>query len=307
VKKIYQNFDGLDITFQGSFPKEVLEQLSQAKERAQVDIEKVSAKLGEKQISVLVDPCGIPRFSFVFSTGFDGDRWFVSNSSKSDGWNIRVSVSSAGLAMHGYWAVKGRIIQFLKDVNATGLAQIDLETGKTVSFPKEKISRFDYCFDFWTLDDFKIDPECIVAHSRSSRNFYGEDSKIDFHVGAKGKVLNSFRIGTMPNRQVGLYNKSEEIKSSSKSYWKDIWLHSLKEQSLRDVDLNQGTIWRVEVRAGKDELDKWNLRSFSDLENMTPDIVVSTLKAIRYVIPNQDSNSARWPIAGFWREVTCPP
>ncbi len=307
MKLIYQNFDGLDMSFQGAISQPILMQLEQAKKEAQQSRSEVYCELGEGKLPVMVSESGMSGgYAYRFDTGIDGEVWAVSNSQKSDGWNIRVSAKSLNLALKGYHGVKEQIINTLKALNATGESSLDPDTGKVINFPKERISRFDYCFDFLTYDSFEPDPKCIVAHARSSRQFIGS------HVAARGQLVESARIGEMPNRQVGIYNKSKEMVAHNKRYWIDIWrgyrgaidkntIDEAIAYSTIDTPIGIGTVWRIEVRAGKGELDKWNCKRFDEFETIAGDIVVSILGAIKYVTPNEDTNTARWPIVGFWQ------
>lgn len=294
----YHGFDGLDIAFQGAFPEYVLEQLKTAKSEAQAQKQEITCRLGKSDTPVKVAETGAKGgYNYRFDTGIDGMIFFIAHSIDSKRWNIRISVHSLCLALHGYNGTKEKIIFFLKEWEATGPATRDRETGKTVSFPLESVGRIDYCFDFWTDSNFIISPECISAHSRSIRKFNGKD----YSCGAKGKEIESVTIGRMPNRQATIYNKTKEIKASSKPYWNDIWKDHIGDK-LNGRNFKGGTVWRVEVRAGKAELDQWNLRRFDDLESMAGDIIKGILGSIRYVTPNHDKNPARWPIAKFWQD-----
>jgi hypothetical protein len=138
---IYQNFDGLDVSFQGAFPQSILEQLEAGKKEAQRQRKSVLIRLGEKQIPVLVAETGAKGgFSYRFDTGLDGEVWFAANSTKSDHWGIRVSVKSLCVALRGYYGVKKKILTLLGDLSAIGPSQTDPNTGKVVSFPKESVT-----------------------------------------------------------------------------------------------------------------------------------------------------------------------
>ena len=111
-----------------------------------------------------------------------------------------------------------------------------------------------------------------------------------------GQTARYFRIGSMPNRQVVLYDKISDITEKRKSYWWDFW--GIKKSEFK------GQIWRVEARAGKKELNHWNLRRFSDFEKMIGDVFSSILQDIKYTIPSEtDKNISRWPLADFWQEA----
>ncbi len=281
-KTLYKNFDGLDVSFQGAVPIAIREQLAIAKEEAQKERGEVLIKLGKHKLPVMVaETGGRGGYAYRFDTGNDGIICFIADSSKTKMWNIRLSVKSLTLAIHGYHKVKEMILDTLAKLEAIGP-----EGG----LPKETISRFDFCVDY-ILENFTIDPNCIVAHSNAKRSF-----NVEAYNG-KGKVIESVRIGTMPNRQVAIYNKSKEIASSKKSYWWDLW--NIKKHDLQEHQ----TIWRVEIRAGKEELKKWNIRSFTDFESMAGDVVRSIVSNIRYVEPNQDSNQARWPDSVLWQQT----
>ena len=378
MELIYKNFDGLDISFQGALSEDVLETLADGKREAQQMRKDVYRELGPEKIPVMVAETGMRGgYAYRFDTGPDGEIWAIGHSTKSDSWNIRVSVKSLNLALRGYQAVKDKILALLEALGATGPPQREEVTGAVKNFPQERISRFDVCFDFLALSAFEPDPKRFVAHSRSNRHYNGTDNGVRTYTGAKGKVIESARIGEMPNRQVCLYNKSREVEAHNKRYWHDIWreaigaIYSVEEYSscsiaspsiedatidndtIEDVTiendtigdssigsspiesasiqrqsykspyksaykdendnlykqgteklLEEGTVWRLEARAGKEELNTWNLRTFEDFEAKAGDVIESILYAIRYVEPNgEDSNPARWPLAGFWQSA----
>ena len=83
-----------------------------------------------------------------------------------------------------------------------------------------------------------------------------------------------------------------------KDYWWDIW--GIKKSEFK------GQIWRIEARAGKKELNKWNLRRFADFEKMAGDVISGILKDIKYTIPSDtDKNITRWALAPFWQVPPC--
>lgn len=63
-------------------------------------------------------------------------------------------------------------------------------------------------------------------------------------------------------------------------------------------------MWRVEVRAGKRELQRWNIRTFSDVEAASGDVIRTALDEIRYVAPSQgDSNVTRQRLDPLWETM----
>lgn len=289
-KLIHNNFDALDVSFQGAFTMRILDQLEEAKERAQQEHGEVVVEIGDNNTPIMIAESGSKGgYRYRFNTGHDGEIWFVKRNNRIDQWNIRVSVSSLALNLYGYEGVKERL---LNKLNKWGVKGEPREGSNT---PLERISRFDYCFDFIIDQEFEPIPSHFVAHHRVKKHVYGEDGLKTYHS-LTGDKINTVRLGEMPGRQVVLYNKTKELNSSGKKYWWDIW--DIDRQSLKQ---SFKEIWRVEIRAGKDELNKWNLRVFKDFEDKAGDVVAEILKAMRYTeLLKDDANRSRWPMHPIW-------
>ena len=91
---------------------------------------------------------------------------------------------------------------------------------------------------------------------------YGEHGVLSTYSSSNGEAINTIRIGEMPERQAVIYNKTKEITASSKRFWWEIW-------GIDQKPFKEGfkQIWRIEVRAGKDELNKWGLKRFKNFED----------------------------------------
>jgi hypothetical protein len=283
MKLIHQGFDSFYVTFQGIFPEHIRRQLEIAKKQAQDENKEVLIFLGDKKIPVHVFESGLSGgFAFRFSTGPDRENWAIADNNKSQKWNIRVQVTSLSLMLYGYEIAKNNILEFLKQIEAQGI----LENFGLL----ERISRFDYCFDFES-DDFAINPKCIVAHSRMKRHFIGGEELI-----SRNKNIEYVRIGNMPGRSIVFYNKRKEVILKRKEEYWGIW-------GIEKEGFNK-EIWRVEIRAGKDELNSFNLRTFEDFEKKAGDVLLNIANSIRYVkLNNQDKNVARWKNKEFWDDL----
>lgn len=294
MKLIYQNFDGLDMSFQGALPDAILDELREAKEEAQRRHADVPTKLGPRQHRAMVAETGVRGgYAYRFDTGPAGAVWMVAHSDDPERWNIRVSVKSLALAQHGYHQVRDQLSGFLADLGAFGPG---LAEDGTRQPPQESISRLDYCLDFATAG-FQPDPARFIAHPRCGRRVHGKlglDESFPDETVYRGRRIESVRIGEMPGRQIALYDKTREIGPHDKPYWWDLWGLDRSEFDAQ--------VWLVEARAGKAELDTWNLRSFADFEHRAGDVVKGTLQAIRYVTPTADSNAARWPLHPLWAD-----
>jgi hypothetical protein len=293
MKKIYSNFDGLDIAFQGSVSKKILAQLAEAQKEAQEGQKEEVIELGKSHLKVCVATSGgSGGYAYRFDTGVDGAVWFVAKSNDVKRWNVRVSVKSLAFALHGYEGVKNHILHVLDCLEARGKGRIDKATGKFTDQPLESISRFDFCVDF-IAPNFQINSEHFIAHSRSTKQIYGKTLELD--TVRRGNNIESVRIGKMPNKQVAIYNKTKEIINNNKSYWWKIWGI--------DKDSVECDVWRVEVRAGKEELIKWESRTFTALEEKAGNITDHILKSIRYVNPSADKNHTRWKSKPIWNDT----
>lgn len=300
MKLIYNNFDGLDLSFQGALPEKYLRQLSEAREQAQNEKREVLLELGDEKIQVMVAETGARGgYRYRFDTGLDGETWFIVHSTNVERYNIRVSVKSLALALSGYEAVKERLLKRLESFKAKGPNRFDSANQEYINTPLERISRLDYCFDIIMPSDFEPDPKRFVAHMRANKVVYGEEGFVSNYAALNGDIINTVRIGEMPGRQAVIYNKTKEITASSKRFWWQIW-----ELDPEKFDKDNYTIWRIEVRAGRDELDKWNLKRFEDFETKAGDVIAAILKAIRYTKPYQnDDNRSRWPMDPIWEKA----
>jgi len=298
MQPIYANFDGLDVTFQCALPQDVLDTLKAAKYQAQEMKKEAIAKIGVNQAVVSVAETGSRGgFTYRIDTGFHGETWFIVDSPKRDGWNVKVSVKSLTMALYGYGGVKAKILDFLiNDLGAIG-ARRKNAIGETIETPLERVSRVDYCIDYKT-EDFAPIAEAFVAKGRFKKSplYRANEDKDNNEIVFSGRRVIYFRIGTLPNRQIVLYDKTSDIADKKKFYWWKIW-------DIKKTEF-QCRIWRIEARAGKKELNKWNIRRFSDFENKIGNVMAGILQDIRYTIPSDtDANITRWPMAPFWQEA----
>jgi hypothetical protein len=132
------------------------------------------------------------------------------------------------------------------------------------------------------------------------------DTEENVESGKSGRVT-SVTIGKMPGRQVIVYDKRAEIIANRKLAWWEIWNAGRQRDGLgppiRDNPRTHA-VWRVEIRAGKDDLKgRWKITSWSDLNNKFGDLVALTLGKIRHTSPNGDGNRSRWPQSPLWLAV----
>lgn len=285
---IYQNFDTIEISFQCAISGYVLKQLERAKKEAQSIKNSFYAEIGQNKLPVMVGETGAKGgYTYQFSTGHDGHIWLIGDRDNRTHWNVRVKVRSLCLALYGYEATKVKILDILdNDLRAKG-------PDDNFGIPVERISRFDYCVDFILEDKFQPKYEDFVCACRTKKSQIGD---LPYKQVSTGDHIDTLMIGKMPNKQITIYNKTKEIIASKKSYWWDIWEINKKE-------FNK-TIWRVEIRAGKKELNKWNLRKFEDFEQIVGNVINKILNDYKHTKPNKnDLNRTRWPISTIWINI----
>lgn len=285
MKLIYQNFDGLEIAFQCAIPLAILATLEQGKKEARDSRSASFSEIGPNHFPVMVHETGAKGgYTYQFSTGPDGEIWLIGDREARDQWNVRVRVRSLCLALYGYEKTKEKILDILLNhLLAKGPDEND-------KIPKERISRVDYCLDFHFMEEFQPSYLNFVCAGRAKKGFIGE---LPMQLESSGQSIEYIRVGKIPNRQIVIYNKTREISAKKKSYWWQLWGLNKSEFI--------GEIWRVEIRAGKKELNKWNLRSFNDFEKMIGDVISLTLNEFKYTNPNlNDKNMTRWPMSKLW-------
>lgn len=289
MEPIYCNFDGLDIAFQGALPGRVLRQLEQARELAEKERRDVYEELGRYRVPVMVAGTGMKGgYRYRFSTGSHRELWSVRHNEDVKEWNLYVSVRSLSLALYGYEGVKHHIIDTMRRIGMRGPElRSDPLTGEVTENPVAHIGRVDFCIDFES-EDFEIDEKAFITHGRTRKNFQYADN-----IEMAGRSIIYARIGKMPNRQVVIYDKKREVIEKQKIEWWEIWE--------REKESHKKKIWRIEARAGKKELKKWNLRHFEDFESKIANVISDILTATKYVTPTQDSNPSRWPVVPFWK------
>lgn len=297
---LYQNFDKLDITFQGVVSQPVLDKLKEAKAEAQKQKEPFKTSIGKNPIQVEVLETGTSGgYTYQFSTGMDGESWAVTDTPNRKAWGIRVSVSSMGLMLNGYAKTKARIITLLENFGAEGPHQephLNHQDYYKRSGLLERISRFDYCFDFADREStFEPKPDNFVAHSNTKKQRHGNLIDEDIMDTVAGNRVETVTLGKLPNRQVSIYDKTREILVKRKPYWWQAW--GLNKNTF------EGKVWRFEIRAGKDELDSWGLKRFKDFETKAGDVISGILSAIRYAEPSATKNRSRWPNSAIWNDL----
>jgi hypothetical protein len=289
MKLLYAGFDTVDLALQGAFPAETTEILKAARDQASDRQEPVLARIGPGQIAMHVHPGGLRGgYAIRADTGPLGEVLaFKANTSPVE-WNGFASIRASSLAVHRIHAARDLLWQRLADMGFVVRGH--------------SVNRIDYAVDF-QLADFELHLDCFVAHPRMKVRAQWGDVSADLDKNrpvaiCRGRRLESVTIGKMPGRQIIVYDKRREAIDLRKLFWFKVW----------GVDqYNPFTqVWRVEMRAGKKELkERWQIRTFDDVDRAIADVFVHALADVRYVTRLQrDSNVTRQSLHPLWEAVT---
>lgn len=297
---IYQGVDTLDVTFQGALPMETLDRLEEAKGAAEAMPD------DSYGAPFLFRPEG--RTFFVKSHGKKGGYRYtltdnptgaifsIKRDTRAQEWNFFVSARAAGLLSRSYEGMKRHIAECLADMGATILG--------------ESVNRVDYAVDIATTR-FDLDMANFVAPRRAKIgcHFSTETDLDEFGekagrasaapVGSvmRGGRFESVTLGKMPGRQVILYDKLKAAKDQQTEYWFAAWG--------LDPDDPGTQVWRVEIRAGRDALERCThaaqTRRYEVVEAALPWFLGKALEEIRYVTDRADvSNVTRAAVHPLW-------
>ena len=277
---IYSGFDTILFAVKGSTKAETLKYFDVHKEQAAKEQRDIPVTFGNDQRRGFISSSGTGG-GYAFILKFDGDLGHVirlkRNVSRKQ-WNAHVQIRALALATYGWEKAMERVFDDLK----------------TIGFFKVEISlnRTDYAMDFLNAG-IALDPSHFVAHSRVKKAAY----KMDINTHSRGQTFETITAGTMPNRQVTIYDKRSEVIQRRKPAWFEIW-------GIDPSDITQ-TVHRVEIRLPKKELYKREIRTLADFRERVNAAMVHATKVIRYVEPRgaSDQNISRWPNHPLWDHV----
>lgn len=284
-KLLHAGFDTIDLAIQGSLPPKILDQLRAARDEGATQQEPALCHLADGKFAAHVSSHGAKGgYAFLLSTGPTGANWMIKDSSDPNQWNIFVSPRSTMLLTNGYAETFTTIEQTIADLG-----------GKVIGV---SLNRADFAMDFQTFG-FELEIDRFVTHARCKLKPYWSKADEAKDTDQPRSVLNGRRvesvtIGSMPGRQIIVYDKRTEAIAMHKPHWFEVW-----GVDRDDPDLE---VWRVEVRAGKDHLkDAYNIRTLEDFENSIGDVIVNSLERIRYLANGQtDSNISRQILHPLW-------
>ncbi|MGV8998200.1 MAG: hypothetical protein ACOH12_14780 [Parvibaculaceae bacterium] len=165
---------------------------------------------------------------------------------------------------------------------------------------KVSVNRFDYAIDI-LAPDFNLDIENFVTPAQTKvRAYWSEEATTMNDSNApkavlRGRQYESATIGSMPGRQIILYDKRREAIDKNNLHWFEVWKIDCQDPSAR--------VWRIEIRAGRDALAKLTpFRTYEALEAEVKPFLIKAANDIRYLDSDQNqSNVSRIPSHRIWQ------
>lgn len=287
---LHAGFDTLDFALQGALPRDTLDTLVKAKERAVKEQTAQLVEIGPERVPAHVGIGGARGgFAVTLDTGPLGERILIKDNSDGQQWNGFVTASARALLALGYEGYRNACLARLA---AMGFVL------RSVS-----INRVDFAIDIRTkgfepsLHGF-VAPVRTKAKPHWGKREHAPDPYGGFSAVLTGRRLESITVGRMPGAQVILYDKVLEATQKQARHWFKAWGIDRETDSSLEV-------WRVELRAGANELKgKYQLRSFADFEGMIGDVYRNLASRIRYVYEGQtDTNVTRQRLHPLWETV----
>ena len=290
---VYSGFDSIYFAIQGALSPAALKRFNHLKDQNLEPDRDMPFSLDQGSHRYFLRKAGKSGgYLHVINTGICGSDIAFKTRLSRDEYNGFVEISSACLLANGW---EKAIQQELGHVIALGFHVVSIS-----------INRVDYCIDFLDVA-IDINPSDFVAHSRVKKLSYNESTSVNEHVQmgqdhvgirtvSQADTVKSITLGKMPGRQVILYDKRAEIIERRKLYWFDAWGINPKDPAR--------TVHRVEVRAGKNHLLKYRIRTLEDFERGIGHVLTEAVRAIRWIKPpHNDFNVTRSPLHPLWKRV----
>ncbi|MBO9399086.1 hypothetical protein J7400_20620 [Shimia sp. R9_2] len=286
---LHFGFDGLKFTLSTDIPASFREELLSAKAHAKETLGDCVLAFGD--ITLKVTNKGAR--GFTAHTGDHGAVWLFQDPEDRIPNNpgITVDFRAFGLATGG---LEGAERHFRDCMSAFGIPYVETQL---------RVARADFAVDYlapW----FEPDREALVVPPGTKITEY--TGVAETATVSSGARVIGLRAGAVANRQLAIYDKRAEVIQQNKMGWLTIWNATLEAQNkppldLKDRDTSQ--VWRFEMRLGSKQLrNRFEMRSWEDVHNIIGDAFSDALSRMRYSEPTKDSNRARWPVHGLWRQ-----
>lgn len=272
VQLLRSGVDSLYVSYPGILPKSKASYLEELKERAKSpdpDV-KASASLDLNDHRFEVRDRGKGRFPFVLV-----DNWF----------HLQIAGEKAHKLPLAYVQLSSELVTRAGWENALANLSATVQGLDGVTGPPS-ISRVDICTDFTTQADFEAFPlNAWVARAKQLGCYYSANRLTGYSFGLGGDM------------SVRIYDKTEEIRKSGKTYFHDLW----KAQGWD----GQQTVWRLELQYKRSVLRELGVEVAKQLSlNLAALWRYGTKNWLRLTLPNMsDETRSRWPNHPLWDEL----
>jgi len=263
--------DTLQLSYRGELYDEWQVKLAELKRLAQSDdaSEKSYAQVDIADHTFTVLPRGSGLFPYVLT-----DPWFRISLSEGTGSLPVAFVQIGSEVLTNLGADTAEVT--LRDVLSTVLSVSD----------GPFISRIDCCVDFSTRFDMEsIERTDWVTRAKRISQYSENDVFTGWAIGLGGKIAGR------------LYNKTEEILVSKKSYFLDLW---------NDCGWDGETsVWRLEFEVKRDALKQFDATKLDDADALCAGLwPYLTDSWLRLAMPSpKDTTRSRWPTHPLWERL----
>ena len=275
---IYSGFDTIIFAVKGAAKPSTIMQLKLYKEKAAEKQSDMAISFAGNSLQGLIAPTGMKGgYAYVLKLGGDlGHVISLKNNLNPNFWNIHVKIRALSLACYGW---EGALSRVMSDLETIGISNHEIS-----------LNRIDYAMDVLNAG-IELNPAHFVAHSRVTKAAH----KLEQNSYSRGQICESVTLGKMPGKQIIVYDKRREAIEKRKPAWFEIW-------GIDPKDITQ-TVHRIEIRLGKNELVKSDIRTIDDLRNRVNIFMTRAVHVVRYVKPTHDKNISRWPNHPLWDHV----
>jgi len=326
----------IEFALQGALEPSAIETLVMAKERAVKEDRDIVTGLGKRGLKVRVKKTGhAGGYAFVIDTGPLGAVFRFKKNLGRENWNGFVKIGAESLAVHKRQKATNNALKTVSEIGfvITHISYnrvdycIDIltdnlsinpdnfvahsRTKKALYYRQETLNKGRTDNPIITrpiaLIDNPLKPrdnpfkphnsplEALSVDDDETRNDALRKTAI-----MRGQSVESVTLGSMPGRQVIVYDKTAQIIAKRKFWWFNGW--GLERAFFRANTALSVT--RVEIRAAKKELGKYGIKSHKDLESHIGNVLQKIAKQIRYVSPTEvDTNISRQPLHPLWKWV----
>jgi hypothetical protein len=194
-------------------------------------------------------------------------------------YNVKVKLSSKFLWTNGYINAYEDALNFVK--NQLGTSKIK---------EKKPLMRIDFCFDSDEIRFVDSDYRGFVTFARKINKRYERENQ-------KYK-LTGYEIGNI-NGDIFLriYNKTLEIESSKKYWFKDVW----KKNNWNEGEGND--VWRIEYKIKKKVLNEMRIFTMEDFIKKEKELWKYLTKDWFKIKSRRNKNNYNSKIKGKWKKV----